>query len=103
MAKRKPKVARVMHVKMKKSKLRIAMKQWGPRTAGYKKEKGFHSGYMLVDPKTGDVLSITLWTSMAAVRANERSPYMKKAVGGFASYFAKKPYSTYHKIGAAVQ
>ena len=44
-----------------------------------------------------------LRTSMAAVRANERSAYMKKAVGGFGSYFAKKPYSTYHKVGAAVQ
>lgn len=103
MAKRKPKVARVMHVKMKKSKLRTAMKLWGPRTAGYKKQKGFHSGYMLVNPKTGEVLSITLWHSMAAVRANERGPYMKKAVSGFHAFFAKKPYSTYHKVGAAVQ
>ncbi len=103
MARRKPEVARIMHARMKKSKLKQAMAEWGPATAGYKKQKGFHAGYMLVDPETGDVLSLTLWDSMAAIRANERSAYIKTAVGKFTTYFSKKPYSTYHKVGAAVE
>jgi|SRR5687768_13953499 heme-degrading monooxygenase HmoA len=103
MAKGKPVIARVMHAQMKKSKLKRAMREWGPRTSGYKTNKGFHSGYMLVDEKTGEVLSVTLWKSKAALRANERSAYMKKAVGSFNDYFAKKPYSTYHKVGATVE
>ncbi|MFN0042248.1 MAG: hypothetical protein ACKVSF_03420 [Alphaproteobacteria bacterium] len=102
MAKKAPKVARIMHAKMKKSKLKEAMSKWGHYTSGYYKQKGFHSGMMLVDEKTGEVYSITLWSSMAAVRANERSAYIKHAVGQFVPYFTRKPYSTYHKVGAFV-
>jgi heme-degrading monooxygenase HmoA len=102
MAKKAPKVARIMHAKMKRSKLKEAMKKWGPYTSGYYKQKGFHSGIMLVDEKTGEVYSMTFWDSMAAIRANERSAYIKHAVGQFVPYFTRKPYSTYHKVGAFV-
>ena len=56
-----------------------------------RKQKGFKGAYFMVDPRSGDGLVITLWTSEKAMLANEQSHFFIEQVTKFIGFYAKPP------------
>ena len=93
--------ARVMNVSLKMECVESAMADWAHYTPKFK-DMGLVDGYMLVDRDTGKVLSVTIWESEEAVRAQEGDPRFKEAIDHFRQYFAAEPTSSYYTVGATV-
>ena len=102
MPRRRPTVARIMHGRLKKPTLKKAIREWRAYGPAYKASKGFRGAYLLVDPKTGDLQSITLWTDKASMRANART-VLTATLADFGRYFSKKPTPTYHRVNATIE
>ncbi|MFO0996278.1 MAG: hypothetical protein U1F33_06300 [Alphaproteobacteria bacterium] len=102
MARRQPTYARIMRGRLKKPTLKEAIHQWSAYGPAYKASKGFRGAYLIVDSKTGEIQSITLWTNQAAMRANART-VLKATLGDFGRYFSRKPKPTHHRIRAAIE
>ena len=97
--------ARIMHVTLKPERAGEAQAQWAERVEKYYKGegKGFVAGYMLiVDAAAGEVLSITLWDNLAAIKANEESAEFEEAIRPYNDYFAAEPWYEYAEVGAKV-
>ena len=59
-------------------------------------QQGFRGGYLLVDPRTGKALSVTLWESEADMTASQTSGYLQENLMKAAAYFTGPPtLSTY--------
>ncbi|MGH6954312.1 MAG: antibiotic biosynthesis monooxygenase family protein [Alphaproteobacteria bacterium] len=95
-------LARVMNVSLKPERIDEAVANW-PTYTGKFKGKGLHAGYMLLDRKSGRVLSVTLWRDEAALKANEASAEFKGAIDIFRPYFAAEPSSAYYAVAASVE
>ncbi len=95
--------ARLMHVKLKPENIATAQALWPPAVEKYK-EEGLHAGYMLLlDAEQGTVLSVTIWESEEACRANEQGPGLKQALAPFRELFAEEPRNEYAVVAAAVE
>ncbi len=95
--------ARIMHVSLKPERAGEAQAQWAERVERYYKGKdnGFVAGYMLI-VDVSNVLSITLWDSMEAIKANEESGDRDEAVRPYLEYFAADPWYEFAEVGALV-
>ncbi|UCC41138.1 MAG: antibiotic biosynthesis monooxygenase [Candidatus Aminicenantes bacterium] len=56
-----------------------------------KSQKGYCGAYLLVDSKTGQRVSITLWNSEEDAIANEKSRYYQEQVAKSLTYYTKPP------------
>lgn len=102
MPRRRPTYARIMHGRLKKATIKKAIREWSAYGPDYKRSKGFRGAYLLVDPKTGDLQSITFWTDRASMKANART-VLTATLADFGRFFSKKPRPTYHRIDAAIE
>ena len=94
--------ARIMHVSLKPDKVETAAALWGPGVSKYKKD-GLHAGYMfLLDKEAGKVLSVTIWESEEACRANTEGGALNKALEPFRELFAEEPWNEFAPVGAKV-
>jgi len=56
-----------------------------------KAQKGFRSVHLLVDRKTGKVVTIAFWDSEKDMMATEESGLIKEWIGKFKEYYIKTP------------
>ena len=67
------------------------------------KTAGLHAGYMFViDRDAGKVLSVTIWDSEEACRANEEEGALGEGIAPFLPLFAADPWNEHAEVGAKV-
>ena len=81
-------LSRVRKITVNLDKLEGLREEW-PRYPSTLRGKGLHAGYLIVDPETGDGLSITLWDDEEAMRASENSPEFQEAYRRLADFFTE--------------
>jgi len=66
-----------------------------------KQQKGFKSGRLLVNRKTGKAVSVGLWETEADAQATgEGSAYMREQLAKFASLFTAPPVIEHYEVAA---
>ena len=94
--------ARLMHVTLKPECVDTAAALW-PDAVGKYKTAGLHAGYMFViDRDAGKVLSVTIWDSEEACRANEKEGALGEGIAPFLPLFAADPWNEHAEVGAKV-
>jgi heme-degrading monooxygenase HmoA len=84
--------ARLLRIQLKVDRIDEAVRLFKTNVVPQcKKQKGFKGAYFMVEPKLGDGLVITLWTSEEAMLANERSHFFLEQVTKLLGYFTKAP------------
>lgn len=76
---------------------------WPGHVASYRKEAGFRGAYLMVDRKTGETVSISLWASKADCEANEASGAFMATVTPYQDMIAVAPTRSYHDVAAVVR
>jgi len=94
--------ARVTSVQVSPDKVDEAIQLWRDSVMpAAKQQKGFKSGRLLVDRKTGKAVSVGLWEMEADVQATgERSAYMQEQLAKFASLFTAPPVIEHYEVAA---
>jgi heme-degrading monooxygenase HmoA len=68
-----------------------------------KKQKGFKSGRLMVNRKTGKSVSVGLWETEADAQATgEGSAFLKEQMAKFASLFTAPPIVEHYEVAAEV-
>ncbi len=66
-----------------------------------RQQKGFMSGRLLVDRKTGKAIASSLWETQADAQATgEGSAYLQEQLAKFASLFTAPPVVEYYELAA---
>ena len=96
--------ARVTTTQIQLEKVDEAIRLWRDSVMpAAKAQKGFKSGYLLVDRKTGKGVSFGLWETEADVQATgEGSAYLQEQLAKFASLFTAPPVVEHYEVGAQV-
>ncbi|MBV9227854.1 MAG: hypothetical protein JOZ18_00980 [Chloroflexi bacterium] len=63
-----------------------------------RQQQGFKGIIQMVNPETGETLSISLWESEADMKATENTDYDKKQFAKLASFDAKGPRRAAYKV-----
>jgi len=64
-----------------------------------RQQKGFKSGRLLVDRKTGKITSVGLWETEADIQASgEGSAYLQEQLAKFASLFTAPPVVEHYEV-----
>ena len=85
--------ARVMDVSLKVDRMAEVIDGWVDGVMAYGDD--FKGGYMCGDRATGKVKSVSLWTSRAALEANERGGAMQSVVGPYKEMMVVPPVPSY--------
>lgn len=56
-----------------------------------RKQPGFKGAYFLTDPRTGESVAITLWTSEEAMLASEKNRFFQQQVAKFIPFYDISP------------
>ena len=94
--------ARVTTVQVSPDKIEEAIRLWRDSVMpAAREQKGFKSGRLLVDRKTGKGISIGLWETEADIRASaEGSAYFQAQIAKFAGLFTAPPIVEHYEVGA---
>ena len=94
--------ARVTTVQVSPDKVNEAIRLWRDSVMpAAKQQKGFKSGRLLVDRKTGRAVSVGLWETEADTQATgEGSAYMQEQLAKFASLFTAPPVIEHYEVAA---
>jgi heme-degrading monooxygenase HmoA len=66
-----------------------------------KQQKGFKSGYLLVDRETGKAVAIGLWETQADTQqTGEGSAYLQEQLAKFANLFTAAPLIEHYEVAA---
>lgn len=94
--------ARVMSTDLHKETIDEAASEWRTHIAPFK-DVGMRQALMLVDRATGKYLSITIWDSEEAQRANASSPAQTAGRGAMTrKYFTAPPTPATYEVVAAI-
>jgi heme-degrading monooxygenase HmoA len=63
-----------------------------------RQQKGFKGIVYMVDPQSGDTLSISLWETEADMQAGESSDYYKEQTAKLASFDATRPNRVAYRV-----
>ena len=63
-----------------------------------RQQQGFKGIIQMVNPETGETLSISLWETEADMKANENTDYFKKQFAKLASFDATGPRRAAYKV-----
>jgi len=63
-----------------------------------KEQKGFKGIFLLTEPETGKVISITLWETEAAMAAGEASGYLQEQVAKVARLLTAPPVREHYEV-----
>ena len=85
--------ARLMDVSLKVDRMAEVIAGWVDGVMAYGDD--FKGGYMCGDRASGKVKSVTLWTSRAALDANEQGGAMQSAVGPYQEMMVVPPVPSY--------
>ena len=94
--------ARVTTVQVSPDRVDEAIRLWRDSVMpAAKQQKGFKSGRLLVDRKTGKAISVGLWETEADIQATgEGSAYLQEQLAKFASLFTAPPAVEHYEVGA---
>lgn len=67
-----------------------------------KKQKGFKGIILMVDPKTGNGLSLSFWESEEDALANEKSLYYQEQVARFIPFYTRQPIREGYKVVVSI-
>lgn len=67
-----------------------------------KKQKGFKSGLLLVDPNTGKGMSIAIWESEADIKASESSGFYQEWTAKLAEILSTPPVRELYEVNNIV-
>lgn len=94
--------ARVTTVQVSPENMEEAIRLWRDSVMpAAREQKGFKSGRLLVDRKTGRGISIGLWETEADVQASgEGSAYLREQLAKFAGLFTAPPTIEHYEVAA---
>lgn len=92
---------RVNYVTFKTDRLDDVARLWPQAVSAYR-GKGLAVGYFLLDPASGDSVSIVLFESEAAMQANESGGDFRTAESQFREMRRTEPDKNYYEVVAAV-
>ena len=92
---------RVMSFTLKREHVAEAAKRW-PGYAVNFKGKGLLAMYMMVDEATCEALSVTIWESEAAMKANEARTDLRDHFRSFEPYYDGAPSWRYFDVRASL-
>ena len=92
--------ARVTTVQVSPDNVEEAIRLWRDSVMpAARQQKGFKSGRLLVDRKTGKAVSLGLWETEADVKATgESSAYLQEQLAKFASLFTAPPVVEHYEV-----
>jgi hypothetical protein len=92
--------SRVVTAKIAPSNLDEAIRIWRDSVVPLnKQQKGWVSGRMLVDRKTGKAVVVAIWQTEAALKATS-GPYLKAQFDKFATLFVEPPVEELYEVAA---
>jgi len=94
--------ARVTSTQVSPDKVDEAVRLWRDSVMpAARQQKGFKSGRLLVDRKTGKAVSVGLWETEADAQATgEASAYMREQLAKFAGLFTAPPVIEHYEVAA---
>ena len=94
--------ARVTTTQISPENIEEAIRLWRDSVMpAAREQKGFKSGRLLVDRKTGKGISIGLWETETDLRASgEGSAYLQEQLAKFASLFTAPPTIEHYEVAA---
>lgn len=95
--------ARLALPTLKRDKIDAVAAGWPGHVSTYKKEPGFRGAYLMIDRKTGEAVSLSLWASKADCEANESSGAFMATVTPYKDMIAVAPTRSYHDVAAVVR
>jgi len=92
--------ARVVTAQVSPDKVEEGIRLWRDSVMpAARQQKGFKSGRLLVDRKTGKVTSVGLWETEADIQASgESSAYLQEQLAKFASLFTAPPVVEHYEV-----
>ena|SRR6185369_3878933 len=91
--------ARTLVIQIQPNKLDEAVQLFQESVVPFaQQEQGFVSIMLLTDPSTGIGMSVSLWESEAALKANEASGYFQAQLAKFASLFTAPPVRAVYEV-----
>ena len=92
--------ARVVTAQVSPDKVEEGIRLWRDSVMpAARQQKGFKSGRLLVDRKTGKITSVGLWETEADIQASgESSAYMQEQLAKFASLFTAPPVVEHYEV-----
>ncbi len=92
---------RVNYVAFKTERLADVRRMWPLSVATYR-GKGFEAGFLLLDPATGESVSVVVFADEASCRANEQGGHFTAAETPFRELRKTEPDKHYFDVAAAV-
>jgi|WetSurMetagenome_2_1015567.scaffolds.fasta_scaffold610686_1 hypothetical protein len=65
-----------------------------------KAQKGFNSGYLLIDRKTGDCVAIGFWDNENAVNTDEKKGHLQERVNMIKDLWLKTPVPELYEVSS---
>ncbi len=92
--------ARVVTAQVSPDKVEEGIRLWRDSVMpAARQQKGFKSGRLLVDRKTGKITSVGLWETEADIQASgEGSAYLQEQLAKFASLFTAPPVVEHYEV-----
>ena len=92
--------ARIVTAQVSPEKVSEGIKIWKDSVVpAIKAQKGFNSGRMFVDRKTGKVITVGLWETEADMQATgESSAFLQEQLAKFASIFTAPPVVEHYEV-----
>ena len=96
--------ARVVTAQVSPDKMEEAIRVWRDSVASaLKQQKGFKSGRLLVDRKTGKVVAAAVWETEADLQATgEGSAFFQEQVAKLAGFFTAPPVAEHYEVAVEV-
>lgn len=66
-----------------------------------RKLKGFKNAYLLVNPESGEALSVVLWETEADMLASEDGEYLRSQISKFGAIFDATPVVNHYEVRAS--
>ena len=94
--------ARVVTAQVSPDKVTESIRLWRDSVVpAAKAQKGFKSGRLLADRKTGKIVTVGLWKTEADLQASgEGSAYLQEQLAKFASLFTAPPVVEHYEVAA---
>jgi len=63
-----------------------------------KKQKGFEGAFYMTNPKTGEGMAITFWTTEESLLASEENRFFQEQVAKFVNFFTIAPVREIYEV-----
>jgi heme-degrading monooxygenase HmoA len=94
--------ARLTSGRLRPSRAEEATRIWNDELPRYRAVAGFVGGYLLIDPATNGMLSLTLWESAQYSRAHVESGAMSRVLSRFLELLEDEPNIRGSEVAASI-